>query len=241
MTKTTPIVRTTRTSTSDLIRVAIVEDDKATRQALAGFLQGDPEIECVGTFGSAEEALREMAERRPNVVIMDVNLPKMDGVQCVRELVGLLPDVQVVMLTVYDNTDVLYQSLAAGAKGYLLKPIRAAQLLSAVRDVIGGGAPLTSNIARKLVQAFAEPTTQPAKPAVREANPQRELIEAALSPRERDVLDLLARGYLYKEIASHFKVSYSTVHTHIERIYQKLHVRSRAQAVAKIYGPRSDA
>ena len=171
---------------------------------------------------------------------MDVNLPKMNGVQCVRELVAKLPGLQVVMLTVYDNTDVIFQSLAAGAKGYLLKPIRAAQLLGAVRDVIGGGAPLTSNIARKLVQAFAEPTALTAKPvAIQESDAKREAVEAALSPREREVLDLLARGYLYKEIASHFKVSYSTVHTHIERIYHKLHVRSRAQAVAKIYGPKS--
>lgn len=222
------------------IRVAIVDDDRGTRQALAGFLQADSEIECVGTFGSAEEALRDLPAKRPDVVIMDVNLPKMNGVQCVRELVGRLPDVQVVMLTVYDNTDVIFQSLAAGAKGYLLKPIRAAQLLAAVRDVIGGGAPLTSNIARKLVQAFAEPAT-PSNKAVPlpETDAKREAVEAALSPREREVLDLLARGYLYKEIAAHFKVSYSTVHTHIERIYHKLHVRSRAQAVAKIYGPKT--
>jgi DNA-binding NarL/FixJ family response regulator len=222
-----------------MIRVGVVDDDKATRSALAGFLQGDAEVECIGTFGSAEEALQELPARRPDVVIMDVNLPKMDGVQCVRELVAKLPEVQVVMLTVYDNTDVIFQSLAAGAKGYLLKPIRAAQLLAAVRDVIGGGAPLTSNIARKLVQAFAEPATYTAKPTAREADPERQAVEAALSPREREVLDLLARGYLYKEIASHFKVSYSTVHTHIERIYHKLHVRSRAQAVAKIYGPKN--
>jgi len=224
---------------SGMIRVGIVDDDKATRAALAGFLQGDTEVECIGAFGSAEEALQELPARRPDVVIMDVNLPKMDGVQCVRELVAKLPDLQVVMLTVYDNTDVIFQSLAAGAKGYLLKPIRAAQLLAAVRDVIGGGAPLTSNIARKLVQAFAGPATHPAKPAAREADAERQAVEAALSPREREVLDLLARGYLYKEIATHFKVSYSTVHTHIERIYHKLHVRSRAQAVAKIYGPKN--
>ncbi|MCX7414192.1 MAG: response regulator transcription factor [Planctomycetia bacterium] len=239
MTKATSITFPTPQAARSLIRVGIVDDDKGTRQALAGFLQGDSEIECIGTFGSAEEALRDLPAKRPDVVIMDVNLPKMDGVQCVRELVGKLPDVQVVMLTVYDNTDVIFQSLAAGAKGYLLKPIRAAQLLTAVRDVIGGGAPLTSNIARKLVQAFAEPAAPTAKlSGSREPDAQRDAVEAALSPREREVLDLLARGYLYKEIAKTFNVSYSTVHTHIERIYHKLHVRSRAQAVAKIYGPR---
>lgn len=224
----------------NVIRVGIVDDDRGTRQALAGFLQGQSDIECIGTFGSAEEAIRDLPDRRPDVVIMDVNLPKMNGVQCVRELVAKLPDLQVVMLTVYDNTEMIFQSLAAGAKGYLLKPIRATQLLAAVRDVIGGGAPLTSNIARKLVQAFAEPAAHPAKsPMELEADAKREAVEAVLSPREREVLDLLARGYLYKEIASHFKVSYSTVHTHIERIYHKLHVRSRAQAVAKVYGPKS--
>ena len=117
MTKTTPLVPPARSTDCDVIRVGIVDDDKATRQALAGFLQGAPEIECVGTFGSAEEALREMPDRRPDVVIMDVNLPKMDGVQCVRELVAKLPSVQVVMLTVYDNTDVIFQSLAAARNG----------------------------------------------------------------------------------------------------------------------------
>ena len=233
-----PSTPTAAHGSSHVIRVGIVEDDKATRQALAGFLHGATGIECVGTFGSAEEALRNLPARRPDVVIMDVNLPQMDGVRCVRELVTALRDVQVVMLTVYDNTDVIFQSLAAGAKGYLLKPIRGAQQLAAVHDVIGGGAPLTSNIARKLVQAFAEPVRQSASPAAaRGTSADREAVEAGLSPRERDVLDLLARGYLYKEIAAHFKVSYSTVHTHIERIYHKLHVRSRAQAVAKIYGP----
>lgn len=240
MTKATSILPSAPHPAQGLIRVGIVDDDKGTRQALAGFLQGDPEIECIGTFGSAEEAIRDLPARRPDVVIMDVNLPKMDGVQCVRELVANLPEVQIVMLTIYDNTDVIFESLAAGAKGYLLKPIRAVQLLAAVRDVIGGGAPLTSNIARKLVQAFAGPGKPIANSSrIHEPDAQREAAEAALSPREREVLELLARGYLYKEIAKHFNVSYSTVHTHIERIYHKLHVRSRAQAVAKIYGPRS--
>jgi len=235
MTRATTVPSPAPATAPARIRVGIVEDDPGTRQALAGSLRGDPDVDCVGSYASAEEAVRELPERRPDVVIMDVNLPGRDGVQCVRDLVARLPAVQVVMLTVYDNTDVIFQSLAAGAKGYLLKPIRAAQLLAAVRDVIGGGAPLTSNIARKLVQAFAEPA---AAPVARDADPEREALEAALSPREREVLELLARGYLYKEIASHFKVSYSTVHTHIERIYHKLHVRSRAQAVAKLYGPK---
>jgi len=135
----------------------------------------------------------------------------------------LVPDAQIVMLTVHDNTEAIYNSLAAGASGYLLKPVTAAQLLSAVRDVFAGGAPMTSNIVRKVVQAFKKPV-----PAAKETE--------SLSPREQEVLNLLAKGYLYKEIADQLKVSYGSVHTYIERVFKKLHVRSRAQAVAKFLG-----
>jgi DNA-binding NarL/FixJ family response regulator len=132
---------------------------------------------------------------------------------------------QIVMLTVYDNTDAIFNSLAAGASGYLLKPVSSAQLLAAVRDVYAGGAPMTSNIVRKVVQSFKQPA-----PAARETE------NFSLSAREQEVLDFLAKGYLYKEIADHLTISYGTVHTYIERIFKKLHVRGRAQAVAKYLG-----
>jgi DNA-binding NarL/FixJ family response regulator len=177
----------------------------------------------VGQFGDAETALRDIPRLQPKVVLMDINLPGMDGVQCVRQLSVLIPAAQIIMLTIHDNTEAIYNSLAAGASGYLLKPVTAAQLLAAVRDVFAGGAPMTSNIVRKVVQAFKQ-----AAPAAKKME--------NLSPREQEVLDLLAKGYLYKEIADQLKVSYGSVHTYIERVFKKLHVRSRSQAVAKYLG-----
>jgi DNA-binding NarL/FixJ family response regulator len=206
------------------ITVALVEDDAPLRASLTGILERAPECRCVGAFASAEDALRELPSLSPQVVLMDINLPGMDGVQCVRRLADLLPNTQMVMLTVQEDTDVIFESLAAGASGYLLKPVRSAELLAAVKDVFAGGAPMTSNIARKVVQSF--------KRNGAECDDAKQL-----STREREVLDYLAKGYSYKETASLLNISYSTVHTHIEHIYQKLHVQSRAQAVAKYLGP----
>ena len=202
------------------ISVAIVEDDAPLRASLSGILQRAPNCRCVGAFASAEDALRQIPALAPQVVLMDINLPGMDGVQCVRRLAEILPRAQIVMLTVHEDPDTIFESLSAGASGYLLKPVRAAELLAAVKDVYAGGAPMTSNIARKVVQSF--------KRAGSEAGEDRQL-----SPRERDVLDYLVKGYSYKEAADQMGISYSTVHTHIEHIYHKLHVQSRAQAVAK--------
>jgi len=206
-----------------LITVAIVEDDAQVRQSLADILKRGSGVVCVGEHGNAEEAVREIPRVQPKVVLMDINLPGMDGVHCVRRLSELAPNTQVVMLTVYDNTDAIFNSLAAGAHGYLLKPISSEQLLLAIRDVYAGGAPMTSDIARKVVHAFKQPAP---------ASPETE----NLSAREQEVLDFLAKGYLYKEIAEQLDISYGTVHTYIERIFKKLHVRSRAQAVAKYLG-----
>lgn len=205
---------------NELITVAVIEDDTEVRRSLVGILQRGPGVICVGDYGTAEEALREIPQVQPKVALMDINLPGMDGVHCVRRLSELSPTTQVLMLTVFDNTDAIFNSLAAGASGYMLKPISAAQLLSAVRDVYAGGAPMTSDIARKVVQTFKRPS-----PACGETE--------NLTPREQEVIDFLAKGYLYKEIAEQLDISYGTVHTYIERIFKKLHVRSRAQAVAK--------
>jgi DNA-binding NarL/FixJ family response regulator len=207
----------------NLITVSVVEDDAQVRQSLANILKRGPGVACVGEHGNAEEAVREIPRVQPKVVLMDINLPGMSGVDCVRRLSELAPKTQVVMLTVYDNTEAIFNSLAAGASGYLLKPISSAQLLSAVRDVYGGGVPMTSDIARKVLQTFKQPA-----PATFDAD--------NLSAREQEVLDFLAKGYLYKEIADQLSISYGTVHTYIERIFKKLHVRSRAQAVAKYLG-----
>ena len=158
---------------------------------------------------------------------MDINLPGMNGVECVRRLKPLLPATQVIMLTVYQNTDHIFNALAAGATGYLLKQTPPAELLAAIRNVHAGGSPMSSHIARKIVQSFQQA-------------PAASAGATSLSPREAEVLDLLAKGYLYKEIAETMQVTYATVHTHIRHIYEKLHVRSRTEAVAKHLGrPRS--
>jgi len=205
------------------ITVAIVEDDPRIRRTLTAILQRDPDCSCTGVYGSGEDALKEIPNHPPKIVIMDINLPGMNGVECVRRLSDSLPEVHILMLTVFNDTETIFNALRAGAVGYLTKPVRAAQLLSAVRDIVSGGAPMTSSIARMVVQSF-----QNKRPTSQEADD--------LSPRESEVLDFLARGYLYKEIADLLNVSYSTVRTHIERIYGKLHVQSRSQAVAHYFG-----
>lgn len=205
------------------LRVAVVEDDRDVRRSLVEILQSQPDLECVGSFESAEEALEKLPALRPRIVVMDVNLPGMSGVECVKRLVPLMPDVQVVMLTVHEDSDVIFESLAAGACGYLLKPPAAGELVDAVRDVFAGGAPMTMSIARKVVQSF---NRRDAKSSVVEK----------LSPREQEVLAFLAKGLAYKEVAAEMGISYATVHRHIESIYRKLHVQSRSHAVAKYLG-----
>jgi len=216
------------------ITVALVEDDPRIRRSLATILAQEDDVLCVGTFSSGEEALRELPALRPKVLLMDVNLPGMTGVECVRELSGKIPGTQILMLTVHEDADVIFNSLAAGASGYLLKPPRAAELIAAVHDVFAGGAPMTSLIARKVVQSFNHhaPAAAHAGPGSAPAAPESE----GLSPRETEVLDRLAKGFAYKEIAADLSISYSTVQTHIERIYEKLHVHSRSHAVMKYLG-----
>jgi DNA-binding NarL/FixJ family response regulator len=212
------------------ISVSIVEDDPHVRSSLARLIDGSPGFHCVSRHDSAESALEEIPKIKPAVVLMDINLPGASGVECVRRLKPQLPATQIIMLTVYQNTENIFNALAAGATGYMLKQTPPAELLEAVRDVHAGGSPMSSHIARKIVQSFQLPAS-----AVAQAE--------SLSPREAQVLDLLAKGFLYKEIADSMKVSYATVHTHIRHIYEKLHVRSRTEAVAKHLGqarPRRD-
>jgi DNA-binding NarL/FixJ family response regulator len=200
------------------IAVSIVEDDLQTRKIFANWINGAPGFRLAGDWGDAEKALEALPAKKPNVVLMDINLPGMSGVDAVKRLKPLLPDTQFVMLTVYEDADHIYNALAVGATGYLLKQTPRAELLGAVEDVHRGGSPMTSNIARKVVQSFKQAEV----PSGQE-----------LSPREQEVLELLARGYLYKEIAERLNISVPTVNTYVRRMYEKLHVRSRAQAVAK--------
>ena len=202
------------------IRVAIVEDDAPARRIFADWIQREKGFRCLSEHGSAESALIVLPDQRPDVVLTDINLPGLDGVECVRQLKPVLPQTQFVMLTVYEDADHIFRALAAGASGYLLKQVPRAELLAALTDVQKGGSPMTSKIARKVVQAFHAPR-----------DPGSEAAE--LSPREQELLEFLARGYLYKEIAEAMGITVGTVNTYIRRIYEKLHVRSRAQAVAR--------
>jgi len=205
------------------ITVSIVEDNEQLRGTLARVLNRAEGFQCVGQHASAEAALEGVPREKPEVVLMDINLPGMNGVECVRKLKPLLPQTHMIMLTVYEDTDNIFNALAAGATGYMLKRTPRDELLAAIQDVLRGGSPMSAHIARKVVQSFQRPA-----PAVASATE-----EAALSPREKEVLDCLAQGFLYKEIAEKLGIGYETVHTYIRRIYEKLQVRTRTEAVAK--------
>ncbi len=203
-----------------MIRVAVVEDDKRVRASLVRLLERAPGLKCVSEHGSAEEALRALPEDRPDVVLMDVNLPGIDGVECVRRLKVVLPDAQVMMLTVYQDNDVIFNALAAGASGYLLKRTPGPALIAGIKEVKAGGSPMSSHIARKVVQSFRAAPAAPVTPA------------ETLTPREQEVLELLSKGYLYREIANELLIGYDTVHSHVRHIYEKLQVNTRTRAAA---------
>ena len=201
------------------ITVSIVEDSEKLRGTLARVLNRAEGFRCLSQYGAAEDALRDLPNIKPDVVLMDINLPGINGVECARQLKKSLPEIQIMMLTVYEDTENIFQALTAGASGYLLKRTSGAELLDAIREVHRGGSPMTTHIARKVVQSFQR--TAPAQPAEN------------LSEREQQVLDLLSQGLMYKEIADKLQISYETVHTYIRRIYEKLRVRTRTEAVAK--------
>ena len=202
------------------ISVSIVEDDPEVRSTLAHLIDSSRGYRCASQHASGEEALAQIPKILPDVVLMDIHMAGLNGVECVRRLKPLAPATQIIMLTVYQNTEHIFNALAAGATGFLLKQTPPSELLAAIADVHGGGSPMSSHIARKIVSSFQKPVE-----AARDA--------VALSPREIEVLDLLSKGYLYKEIADMLKLTYATVHTHIRHIYEKLHVRSRTEAVAR--------
>lgn len=206
--------------TSPLTRVAFIEDHRATREAFMKLLRGAPDMVCVAAYANAEQAEREIAEANPKVVIMDINLPGRNGIECVEKLKFSHPEMEFIMLTTYDDADLIFNALRAGASGYLLKRAAAAELLPAIRDVLKGGSPMSMEIARRVVLHFRQPTKQ------------SEDLEA-LSKREQEILELLAKGLPYKQIADQLDISPNTVHAHLRRIYGKLHVQSRTEAVVK--------
>lgn len=203
------------------LRVAIVEDDLRWRTNIERLLRETEGLEFVGGFATGEDAVRDLPARRPQIVLMDINLPKMSGVECTRQLRGLLPAIQIVMLTVYDDSDRIFQALQMGANGYLLKRASADEILQAIQDVHRGGAPMSAYIARKVVQSFQRQTPS-AKP------------DEVLSKRESEVLDYVARGYSDKEVADALGLTPATVRSYLKNIYSKLHVHSRTQAILKV-------
>jgi DNA-binding NarL/FixJ family response regulator len=202
------------------ITVSIVDDEADLRQHIAGYLATVGNIRCISSYASAELALIHLPQDKPDVVLMDINLGGMDGVECVRQLTSLMPESQILMLTVFEDTEQIFRALAAGASGYLLKRLSPKKLLEAIQEVRDGGSPMSAPIARKVVQSF-------------KAVPKRGDESVDLSPRERSVLDGLAGGLAYKQIADQLGVSIHTVRNYIRRIYEKLHVCTRTEAVAK--------
>jgi len=210
------------------ITVCIVDDSLEVRESIAEYINRTTDFECVGAFETGEEALEEVPKLNPNVVLMDINLPGMSGSQCVRKLKDKMPQLQAMMLTVYENSERIFEALSSGASGYLLKSTQPEELLEAIKDMKNGGSPMSSHIARKVVQAF--------HPAAH----SKPLIEQ-LSPREQQVLQLLSEGFPYKQIAAKLELSISSIRTYIRSMYNKLHVNSRTEAVVKFLNATSQS
>ena len=208
-----------------MIRIAIVEDNKTIRESLARFVQTAPDFQCVCVCATAEEALQTLPGHQPEVVLMDIQLPKMSGIECTARLKQLLPSIQIIMVTVYEDTERISAALRAGACGYLLKRCTPEDLVAAVREARLGGVPMPREIARKVIAAFRQPITTAAE------------VED-LRPSEKKILELLALGLANKEIANRLGLSASTVRWHLENIYGKLHVSSRTEAVLKFHSTK---
>jgi DNA-binding NarL/FixJ family response regulator len=206
------------------ITVAIVEDSRVIRESLQRIINDSPGLRCECAVSTGEEALIEVPRCHPDVVLMDIHLPNISGIDCTRKLKEAVPETEVIMLTVYEEIDNIIQALKAGASGYLLKRTPAEQLVQAIKDVKAGGVPMTSEIARRLVEAFhrlAETASQ---------------TPVELTRREREILELVSQGYGNKDIADRLSVSVETVRHHLKRVYQKFHVHSRSEAVVQFIG-----
>jgi DNA-binding NarL/FixJ family response regulator len=205
------------------ITVAVVEDDRGTRDQLVALLAQERALMCVGAFADAEAALRGIPAAPPDVALVDINLPGMSGIECVAHLTTRVPSLRVLMLTAYKDSDLIFRSLRAGARGYLLKKLVTEELVDAVAQVHAGGAPMSMQIASQVVAYFYQ----------RQERGSPELQK--LTQRENEILALLAQGLMYKEIVDRLGISMGTVRTHLQRIYDKLHVNSRTEAAAKFY------
>jgi DNA-binding NarL/FixJ family response regulator len=204
-----------------MIKVAIVEDDVRFRKSLRRVIESKPGLTCIAEYGTGAEAIERIPRDLPEVVIMDLNLPDSSGAEVTARLKSLMPHISVVILTVYNDADHIFKALRAGADGYLLKQATAGEILEAVTEAHRGGAPMTSEIARKVIAVFHEPKPAPT-------------VTETLAPREREILELVANGYANKEIADKLAITLSTVCWYLHEIYKKLHVQSRVQAVNKL-------
>jgi len=204
-----------------MTRIAIVEDNKVIRESLAAYVHLDPDLKCVYSCGTAEEALEALPGHKPDVVLMDIQLPNQSGIECTAQLKQLMPDVRIIMVTVYGNPDLIFKALRAGACGYLLKRCTPEELITAVREVQQGGAPMSREIARKVISHF-QPQLAGSPTEVEN-----------LSPREREILELITQGLSDKEIADRLGVKHGTVRWHLQHVYDKLQVRSRTEAALK--------
>jgi DNA-binding NarL/FixJ family response regulator len=203
-----------------MITVSIVDDEKELCQSIATFVNGAPGFRCLSMYHSGEAALEHLPQDKPDVVLMDIHLVGMSGIECVERLKAKMPQMQIMMLTVYEDTDQIFKALEAGASGYMLKRMTPDKLLEAVCDVHGGGSPMSSSIARKVVASF-----QRAK--------RPDEAQAHFTSREQMVLDCLANGLTYKQTADKLNITIPTIRSYLRRIYEKLHVQSRTEAVAK--------
>lgn len=205
------------------ITIAIVEDLDEVRDGLKNFLGLSSEFNVLSTFKTAEEALHDIPHLKPDIVIMDINLPGMNGIECIRQVKGSSQHTQYMMFTVYENDEKVFEALKAGASGYLLKNTGLLQMSEALKELYNGGSPMSANIARKLVTVFR-------------GQEKNAITVEALSNRENEILQLLAKGLLYKEIADQLSISTGTVRQHIHKIYEKLHVQNRTEAINKAFG-----
>ena len=206
----------------DEIRIALVEDDHTVREGLKMLLQGSPGFRCVAYYDNGIDALKGLPEIQPDVVLMDINIPGVNGIDCIIELKSHNLPMQFIMLTVFENADAIFQSLTAGAAGYLLKQTPPVKILEAIQDVYRGGSPMSSEIARIVVRSFQQPES-----------PENSM--NGLTEREDEILSHLAKGYLYKEIADALNISIDTVRSHIRHIYEKLQVNTRTEAILKYF------
>ncbi len=222
---------------SQPIRIAIVEDDAGLREILQKIFNSAPDFRVVLTCPDGETAVREIPIKAPNVVLMDINLPGISGIDCLRILKKALPNIRVVMVTVYDDDDRLFESLVSGADGYLLKRATRNHFLEAVREIVEGGAPISPKIARRMVEYFHQMKSQKSERPV--SSPAAEMELQELTTREIEVLAKLAEGLAPKEVAHELKISWDTVRNHITNIYAKLHVHSRSEAILKYLGRKA--